>query len=68
MCACQAIDMRGNNGLGIGTAPAYDSVRALVDTLHEDRPLYEDINKCESIIIDGSLVTKVEAAASEICF
>jgi len=68
MCACQAIDMRGDKGLGIGTAPAYASIRALVSTLQEDRPLYEDINKCESVIIDGSLVNKVEAAAAEICF
>lgn len=60
MCACQAIDMRGDKGLGEGTKPAYSAVRALVSTLQEDRPLYEDINLCESILLDGSLVAKVE--------
>lgn len=68
MCACQAIDMRGDAGMGIGTKPAYEVIRSHVAKLEEDRPLYEDINKCESVIIDGSLVKAVEAAASEIEF
>ena len=66
MCACQAIDMRGNKGLGKGTQAAYDSIRNLVPVLHEDRPLYEDINKCESVLIDGSLVRSVEEMAGEL--
>lgn len=68
MCACQAIDMRGNKGMGVGTNPAYETIRAQVTTLEEDRPLYEDINRCEEVIIDGSLVRNVEASASEIKF
>lgn len=68
MCACQAIDLRGDNGMGKGTEAAYKTVRNLVTTMKEDRPLYEDINKCESCIIDGSLVANVEGAASEIEF
>lgn len=68
MCACQAIDMRGNKGMGVGTNPAYETIRARVTTLEEDRPLYEDINRCEEVIIDGSLVRNVEASASEIKF
>lgn len=39
MCACQAIDMRGNKGMGKGTQAAYDTIRSLVPVLHEDRPL-----------------------------
>lgn len=66
MCACQAIDMRGDKGMGAGTKPAYDTVRTLVTKLEEDRPLYEDINLCESTIIDGSLVSHVEKGASKI--
>lgn len=68
MCACQAIDMRGDSGMGAGTKPAYETIRALVKKLEEDRPLYDDINNCESVIIDGSLVKNVEASASKIEF
>lgn len=68
MCACQAIDMRGDKGMGVGTKPAYDIIRAQVAKLEEDRPLYEDINKCEETIIDGSLVGSVEKSASAIEF
>ena len=62
MVACQGIDMRGNKGLGKGTQAAYDLVRKHVARLEEDRPLYEDINYCEDIIADGSLVKAVEEA------
>lgn len=65
MVACQGIDMRGNKGLGKGTQAAYDLVRKGCARLVEDRPLYEDINYCESIIADGSLVKAVEAALGE---
>ncbi len=68
MCACQAIDLRGNKGLGKGTEVAYNLVRNSVPTLVEDRPLYEDINMCENIIINEELIKKVEASAGEICF
>ena len=65
MVACQGIDMRGNKGMGKGTQAAYDLVRKGVARLEADRPLYEDINYCESIIKDGSLVKAVEAAIGE---
>lgn len=60
MCVCQAIDLRGDKGLGKGTKAAYETLRKLVPMLDEDRPLYEDINKSESIIIDESLIINVE--------
>ena len=62
MVACQGIDMRGNKGLGKGTQAAYDLVRKCVARLDEDRELYEDINYCERIIEDGSLIRAVEEA------
>ena len=62
MVACQGIDMRGNKGLGKGTQAAYDLVRSKVATLDEDRELYGDINYCEQIIADGSLIKAVEEA------
>lgn len=67
MCACQAVDMLGGQEkLGKGTAPAYRAIRAVCDTLEDDRPLYEDINRCEAVIQDGSLLRAVEEAAGEI--
>ncbi len=68
MAACQGIDMRGDKGMGIGTKPAYETIRKVCATLDEDRPLYGDINNCEQTIIDGSLVAAVEKAAGEIQF
>lgn len=62
MVACQGIDLRGNKGLGKGTQAAYDLVRAKVATLDQDRELYEDINYCEEIIRDDSLIAAVEQA------
>ncbi len=68
MCACQGIDLRGNKGLGKGTAPVYEAVRSQVQTLTEDRPLYEDINKCEELIIDMSIIKACENKAGNIEF
>lgn len=68
MCACQGIDLRGNKGLGKGTAPAYDAVRKVVPMLTEDRPLYEDINKCEELIIDNTILSLCEEKAGSIEF
>ena len=68
MCACQAIDLRGNKGLGLGTKAAYELVREEVESLVDDRPLYDDINKCECLISSGKLIEKVESAAGEIKF
>ena len=50
----------------MGTKPAYEAIRAVCETLVDDRPLYEDINNCEAILKDGSLVRAVEAAVGEI--
>lgn len=68
MCACQAIDLRGDKGMGVGTRAAYDCVRAKIPYLTEDRPLYDDINRSEALIEDGSLVAAVERAAGPMEF
>jgi len=68
MCACQAIDLSENNGLGKGTKKAYDVIRNVCTTLEEDRPLYGDINRCEAAIIDGSLIAAVENKIGEMEF
>lgn len=66
MCACQALDLRGDKGLGIGTLGAYELIREKVEKLDEDRPLYEDINNCEALIINGTLIQNVEEKAGKI--
>ncbi|PWM74603.1 MAG: histidine ammonia-lyase [Bacillota bacterium] len=68
MCACQAIDLRGDKGLGVGTQAAYDCIRKVVPYLTEDRPLYGDINLSEEQIVNGSLVAAVENAAGKMEF
>ena len=66
MCACQAIDlMGGSQRLGAGTMAAYQSVRRVCHMLEEDRPLYEDINRCESLLRDGRLLEAVECACPQ---
>ncbi len=60
MCACQGVDLRGNKGLGKGTKKAYDIIRNKISMLTEDRELYEDINKCESLLIEDKILKEVE--------
>lgn len=63
MCVCQAIDlMGGRRKLGKGTKPAYAVIRSVCKTLRNDRPLYEDINRCEAVLTDGTLLHAVEEA------
>ena len=63
MCACQAIDLQhGREGLGKGTRAAYDMVRSACPMLEEDRPLYEDINRCEELLQGGILLSAVHNA------
>ena len=65
MCACQAIDlMHGSKKLGKGTLPAYSAIRSVCKPLYEDRPLYEDINRCEEVL--NTLLTNVESAVGRI--
>lgn len=67
MCSCQAIDLlEGEHKLGLGTKPAYDSIRSVCSFLEVDRPLYEDINRCEQLLTDGTLVAAVEAAVGQL--
>ena len=66
MCACQGIDLRGKKPLGKGTEPVYAMVRNIVPMLKEDRELYEDINKCEQLLIDGSIIKATEKEIGEI--
>ena len=60
LTACQAIDLRGNKGLGVGTRIAYDIVRSEVSELTEDRIMYIDIEKVEKLVLSEEIVKSVE--------
>lgn len=62
MCAAQACEFVGPDGLGAGTAAAYKLIRQRVPALQEDRILYPDIEACAELIRSGELVKAVEAA------
>lgn len=66
MAACQAIDLRGKGKLGEGTEVAYQTLRKEIQTLHEDRIMYMDINKSEDIIKTNVILDEVEAAIGEL--
>ena len=71
MCACQAIDLMkkdgyGKESLGRGTKPVYEMIRRICPMLKEDRPLFEDINSCEGIILDGTILSKVKESVGNI--
>jgi len=60
LAACQAIDLRGNTGLGIGSEIAYNIIREEIPTLTEDRIMNEDIEQTENILKGEKLISKVE--------
>ncbi|NLK43498.1 MAG: histidine ammonia-lyase [Tissierellia bacterium] len=60
LAACQGIDLRGNKGLGNGTNIVYNIIREKIGYLDKDKPMYEEINKCEEIIKSGEIVNMVE--------
>ncbi|MFZ5968154.1 MAG: histidine ammonia-lyase [Bacillota bacterium] len=66
MAACQAVDFKGKEKLGEGTMVVYDSVREQVETLHEDRIMYVDINKCANMISSHKIVDAVEVKIGEL--
>lgn len=60
LSACQAIDLRGDKGLGKGTRVFYDKTRAVVEKLNEDRIMYTDIDKVEELILSNELVKSLD--------
>ncbi len=60
MAACQAIDFREGFTLGLGTKEAYEIVREHVGFIEKDVVMYTELDKVSKIILDGSIVKKVE--------
>nr|WP_300001702.1 histidine ammonia-lyase [Tissierella sp.] len=66
LCACQAIDLRGNKGLGKGTGAAYDIIRENISMLEKDRIMHVDIEKAEEILKEGNIIAEVEKLIGDI--
>jgi len=60
LTACQAVDLRGNRGLGDGTKIVYNKIREFIPKLENDRIMHEDINKVEEIIFNDNFLTELE--------
>jgi len=55
LTACQAIDLRGNAGLGKMTKKAYDKVREYVPFIKRDEIMYHHIHLVNSLLESGEL-------------
>jgi len=66
MGACQAIDIRGKSGLGMGSVEAYRVIRDRITTLENDRIMYTDINMTEEIVQSWEIVSQVESKVGEL--
>ena len=66
LAACQAIDLRGNKGLGKGTNIAYNIIRENIKFIEDDRVMHLDINKCEKILKTERLVREIEKEIGEL--
>ncbi|MCH4891381.1 histidine ammonia-lyase [Acidaminobacter sp. JC074] len=60
LAACQALDYREKNNLGIGTEIAYKEVRKKVDFISEDLVLYLEQDKCIELVKSGDFLKKIE--------
>jgi len=60
LSAVQAIDLRGNKGLGEGTKIAYDLIRKQTSKIEDDIIMYKEINKCEELIKSNVILDEIE--------
>ena len=62
ICAAQALDLSGRNGLGKGTIAALECIRRRIPRLEQDRFLEPDIVDATGLVVSGELVETVENA------
>ncbi len=60
LVSAQAVDFRGNEGLGHGTARAYSCLRSKIDFLEKDEILYPLIDQAVDLIGTGRLLQDVK--------
>ncbi len=66
LAACQAIDLRGKKKLGKGSEIAYSIVRETTEKIVDDKIMYNEINKCEDLIISNKIIDAVEKEIGEL--
>ncbi|MHC3378535.1 histidine ammonia-lyase [Haloarcula sp. H-GB5] len=65
-CGAQAADFVDEDlELGVGSAEAYDAVRAVVPKLTADRPVHEDIEAAGALVESPAFTERVAAALDE---
>ena len=62
MTAAQGIDFHAPLKCAKGTGAAYKAIRSLIRHLDQDRVLYDDIQKSLAMVLDGSVIQKIERA------
>jgi histidine ammonia-lyase len=62
VCAAQAMDFVEGLDPGAGTGAAYETVRDRVPFLEEDRPVGSDVEAVRDLIVEDTLLDRVEAA------
>lgn len=66
LSACQGIDLRKIERLGVATSKAYEIVREKVAHYDVDRVMYLDINSVEEIIKSNKILDAVESTVGEL--
>ena len=57
--AAQAIDLRGNKGLGLNTKKAYQLIRKEIPFIEKDIEMYPYLQKAENLLKDGNFYKEV---------
>ena len=66
LAACQAVELRGSDGLGQGTAAAYALIREHVPFADRDRRMDGDLGAVLALIRSGELVRVVETHSAAV--
>lgn len=66
MSAAQGIEFQEHKEMGLGTKPVYDTIRAELAPLKEDRILYKDINITSGLIDNEKILQAVEKAIGDL--
>lgn len=66
MAAAQAIDLQEKRTMGKGTGIAYDTVRAQIPTMENDRIMHKEQETAAEIVGSGLLLAAVEKAIGEL--
>ncbi|HPO04506.1 MAG TPA: histidine ammonia-lyase [Bacillota bacterium] len=61
MCAAQAVEFQGSEGLSPAGAAVYNVIRKQVPPLEKDRILYIDIEKCSALLRSGEILKAAES-------